>query len=151
MRLTDQREGEKAQVAPKLSSRGRAGEGHPEGGINAAVRELGIDRTEAQRAVKIASLTPEAKAAARETGRDNNQTALLRAAKAPPERQAEAIRTYEPARSTVKPAPAILNEFETEEAWRGAMNRVWNRGSREWRERWLETAEMPVFDRTDIA
>ncbi len=43
-----------AQLAPKLSARARAGEGRPEGGINAAVRELGIDRTEAQRAVKIA-------------------------------------------------------------------------------------------------
>jgi hypothetical protein len=53
-----------AQVAPKLSSRGRAGEGRPESGINAAVRELGIDRTEAQRAVKINALSDAAKDAA---------------------------------------------------------------------------------------
>lgn len=39
------------------------GRGQPKGGINAAVRDLGIDRTEAQRAVKIASITPEARAA----------------------------------------------------------------------------------------
>jgi len=45
----------------KLSVRGRVGEGRPEGGINAAVRELGIDRTEAQRAVKLAKLSDEAK------------------------------------------------------------------------------------------
>lgn len=38
--------------------------GRPEGGISAASRELGIDRTEAQRAVKVASLSPEAKAEA---------------------------------------------------------------------------------------
>ncbi len=34
-------------------------------GINAAGRDLGIDGTEAQRAVKIASIAPEAKEAAR--------------------------------------------------------------------------------------
>lgn len=55
--------------------------GQPEGGINAAVRDLGIDRTEAQRAVKIAALAPEAKEAARSAGLDNNQSALLSAAR----------------------------------------------------------------------
>ena len=62
MRLTDQ----KAQVAP-IESKREDGRGHrPQGGINAATREFGIDRTQAQRAVKIASITDEAKAAARE-------------------------------------------------------------------------------------
>ena len=70
-----------AQLAPKLSARGRSGEGRPESGINAAVRDLGIDRTEAQRAVKIASITPEAKEAARAAGLDDNQTVLLAVAK----------------------------------------------------------------------
>jgi hypothetical protein len=58
--LTDEKV--KAQVAPldRPHDRGRANQG-----INAAVRDLGIDRTEAQRAVKIASLTPEAKEADR--------------------------------------------------------------------------------------
>lgn len=42
------------QLAPKLSSRGREGEGRPEGGINAAARELGVERTAAQRATKVA-------------------------------------------------------------------------------------------------
>jgi hypothetical protein len=50
VRLTDGK-GVSAHVAPKLSSRGRQGEGRPESGINAAVRDLGIDRTEAQRAL----------------------------------------------------------------------------------------------------
>jgi hypothetical protein len=54
VRLTGEKE-EKAEVTPKLSSRGRAGEGRPEGGIKAAVRDLGIDRTEAQRSIKIAA------------------------------------------------------------------------------------------------
>lgn len=52
----------------------------PAGGINAAVRELGIERNEAQRAIKIAGLDPEAKAVARETGLDRKQSALLKAA-----------------------------------------------------------------------
>ncbi len=60
MRLTGEQKG--AQVAPP------GGAQPHEKGIKAATRELGIDRTEAQRAVKIDSLTDEAKAAARETG-----------------------------------------------------------------------------------
>jgi ParB family chromosome partitioning protein len=84
--------GVSAQLEPKLSSRGRDGEGRPESGINAASRELGIDRNEAQRAIKIAAMTPEAKAAAKDAGLDNNQSALLRAAKAPAKQQAEVVR-----------------------------------------------------------
>ena len=65
-----------AQVAPKGPT------GHrPQSGINAATRELGIDRTEAQRAVKIAGIAPEAKVAAVDAGINDNQSALLRVAK----------------------------------------------------------------------
>ncbi|QGA56863.1 hypothetical protein [Brucella sp. 2280] len=35
--------------------------GRPEGGISAASRELGLDRKDASRAVKVASLSEEAK------------------------------------------------------------------------------------------
>lgn len=56
-------------------------------GIKAAVRELGIERNEAQRAVKVDSLSPEAKQAARDAGLDKKQSALLAAAS---ERTAEA-------------------------------------------------------------
>ena len=62
--------------------------GQQPGGINAAARELGIDKNAAHRATKVAAITPEAKAAAKETGLDNNQAALLQVAKAPPEEQA---------------------------------------------------------------
>lgn len=47
----------------------------------------------------------------------------------------------------VKPAPAVLNEYETEEVWRAAVIRVWNRGSQEWRDRILPTLDAPVMDR----
>ncbi|WP_131311906.1 hypothetical protein [Siculibacillus lacustris] len=76
VRLTEERE-VSAQVAPKLPSVGvgrGVGGGRPESGINAAVRELGIDRTGAQRAVKVASISEQAKAAAREAGRDEDGT-----------------------------------------------------------------------------
>lgn len=75
-----------AHVAPE----GRA----KAGSINQATRELGIERTDAQRAVKVASLTDEAKEAAKEVGLDDNRTALLEAAKAEPKQQASIIRTY---------------------------------------------------------
>lgn len=78
-----------AQIGRKPSSGGR-----PEGGMDAAARELGIDRHEVQRSVKIASLAPEAKEAARESGMDDNQTVLLKAAsEATPEAQIATIRS----------------------------------------------------------
>lgn len=64
------------QSDPLCAKTGRGNEG----GLRAAVRDLGIDRSEARRAVKIASLSPEAKEAARTVGLDDNQTALLAAA-----------------------------------------------------------------------
>jgi N6-adenosine-specific RNA methylase IME4 len=83
IRLTKE---QSAQVAPK----GPIGH-RPQGGSNAAVRELGIDRTEAQRSVKIASITPEAKDAAHEAGLDDNQAALLRVGASRPESQLERV------------------------------------------------------------
>jgi hypothetical protein len=62
-------------------------------GINAASRDLGIERTEAQRAVKIARLLDEVKKAAKEAKLDDNQSALLHVAAQPsPEAQLAAIR-----------------------------------------------------------
>jgi ParB family transcriptional regulator, chromosome partitioning protein len=54
-----------------------------EGGVSKAARELGIERTEARRAVKVASLTEEAKDTARELGFDDNRSVLLAAKNAP--------------------------------------------------------------------
>lgn len=69
-------------------------------GIRKAVRELGIDRTDAQRAKKVAGLTAEAKEAAKEAGLDDNRNALLEAAKAPRERQAAVIHDIAQAKLT---------------------------------------------------
>ena len=75
VRITDQ----SAQIAPNESKR-TDGRGHrPESGINKASRELGLDRTDVQRAIKIADLTPEAKKVALEVGLGGNASALLAA------------------------------------------------------------------------
>jgi hypothetical protein len=77
-----------AQVAPAVLSDGRsAGPQHAPSGVRAAARELGIDRDGARRAVKIDSIAPEAKEAARVAGLHDNQSALLQVASAPPEQQ----------------------------------------------------------------
>lgn len=83
VRLTEEKKG--AQLAPP------GGHQPYDKGIKSAVRDLGIDRTEAQRAIKIASLSDEAKDAARAEGLDDNQSALLKAAAAPREQQARVV------------------------------------------------------------
>jgi K+-transporting ATPase c subunit len=59
-----------------------------------------VDKDDAHRAVKVASLSPEAKEAAKEVGLDDNRSALLQAAKVNPERQAAVIRDIAEARSS---------------------------------------------------
>lgn len=67
--------------------------GRPRGGVRAASRELGISEPEARRAVKIASITPKARQAARSAGLADNQSALLKVAAAPAEDQVETVAT----------------------------------------------------------
>jgi len=74
IKLTEERV---AQVAPP-------GGGQPASkGIRGAVRELGIERTEVQRAVKISGIPDEVKKAAKDAGLDDNQSALLQVAAEP--------------------------------------------------------------------
>jgi hypothetical protein len=61
--------GQPAQAAP-IESKRADGRGHrQESGINAAIRDLGIGRAEAQGSIKIASITPEAARKSRPLGR----------------------------------------------------------------------------------
>ena len=55
--------------------------GRPEGGISKASKELGVPRLELHRSQQIDTLTPEAETKAVELGLDDNQSALLAAAK----------------------------------------------------------------------
>lgn len=65
----------------------------PPSGIRQAARDLGINREDARRAVKVASLSLDAKAAAKAHKLDNNRDALLAAAKyRKPAKQVEAIK-----------------------------------------------------------
>lgn len=58
IKLAGEEEGYAVQVAPHKDQPRKRGQ--KPGGINAAARELGIDRTEAHRAIKIAATAPEA-------------------------------------------------------------------------------------------
>ena len=117
IKLSKERSEAKAQVAP---SEAKHTGGRPDQGINAAVRELGIDRTEAQRSVKIAGLAPEAKAEARALGFDDNRSALLKAAKVPSkEAQIRALRE-----ETARKAAGRDNAGASEERIEAAKNAV---------------------------
>lgn len=69
---------------------------------------------------------------------------LDRLAAAPKDEQVEMARQIIASRS--KPVPLPKNEMETEEDWRGSMMRLWNRAPDEWRERFIEYVQEPVFD-----
>jgi ParB-like chromosome segregation protein Spo0J len=85
--------------------------GRPEGGVRAAARELGLDKEDARRAVKVAGLSEEAKEAARTAGLDDNRSALLEAAKhSAPDEQVKAIKE----RTSKREAPAAAVKSEPE-------------------------------------
>lgn len=74
--------GKLGQVGPVYGGRGN------EGGVRAASRDLGLSKQDASRALKVASLSPDAQQAAIDTGLDDNRTALLEAAQRPVSEQA---------------------------------------------------------------
>lgn len=106
-----------AEAKSKTASNPK-GAGRKPSGIRAASRELNIEPEAARRAVKVASLTDEAKQVAREVHLDDNRSALLQAAKAAPEEQPAILRTIaavkEETKRTLKekPAPAPMPDDE---------------------------------------
>src|ERR1700733_9272128 len=84
----EKRDVQSGQVA-QIESKREDSRGHRhEGGESLAARDLGITREEVRRAKAIASLAEQTKQAARDAGLDDNQSALLKAARAPtPEAQ----------------------------------------------------------------
>jgi ParB-like chromosome segregation protein Spo0J len=111
-----------AQVA-QIESKRADGKGHrPEGGLSAAARELGLDRDAARRSIKVASLSDEAKEAARECGLDDNRTALLDAAKAQtPEQQVQRLHQISAAKKSAKAADSKSLKEEAEEKLAGLL------------------------------
>jgi hypothetical protein len=109
--------------------------GRPEGGISAAARELNIQgktedakRKNAERAVKVASLTDEAKEVAREVNLDDNRSALLEAAKAPKEKQAEVLREIAE-KKKAKPEPSSVQWTAEDEATYGDLLDAWEKAT----------------------
>jgi ParB-like chromosome segregation protein Spo0J len=96
-----------AQVAPK--PRG----GRPARGVRADARALGLERTELDRALKIADISLVAKAAIKAANLDDNQKALLRIAREKTE-QAQVAKVSEIARGGLAKWPARGNA-KTEE------------------------------------
>jgi ParB-like chromosome segregation protein Spo0J len=96
-----------AQVAAKPQG------GRPEGGIRAASRELGIDEDDGRRAVKVASISDEAKEAARDAGIDDNRSALLAVAKeSTPEAQVAKVADIKVAKEALKQRKPYVSALE---------------------------------------
>ena len=74
--------GKPVQVAHVSGGRGN------KSGVSDAARQLGLDRDDVRRVVKVASLSREAQDAAHKVGLADNRTALLEAAKLPEKEQA---------------------------------------------------------------
>jgi ParB-like chromosome segregation protein Spo0J len=107
--------------------------GRPKGGVSAASRELGIGRKEAERAVKIASITREANEAAREAGLDDNQRALLQIAAAPASQQVATVesisaKAIEQRNKRKRRAPRVVAEEESQhDRDLRMLNEAWDR------------------------
>jgi len=133
--------------AAQSALHGKAGQ--QPGGINAASRELGIERTDAHRSVKVSSLSDEAKDAARETGLDDNRSALLEAASKPTvaEQVAEIHRRHKSGAKVIKLADDPLNDTEAAEQQVRALMSAWNKAGPEAREEFLSRIDKPIMDR----
>lgn len=133
------------QVAP-VSKGGRG----KEGGERKAARDLNLTRDEVRRAVRIASLSDDAKQAAQERGLDDNQSALLAAAVVSPERQAEAIHNFADAKARAAaeranvPAPKDWSDVEGEQMRR--LMSAWNAASPNVKQWFRDQIDSPVMD-----
>jgi ParB family chromosome partitioning protein len=86
-------------------------------GHRQTARDLGVDEKAVRGASKIASIAPEAKAAARNAGIDNNQSKLLKVAAAPAEQQVSAVHKIAGAKSTMAVHVEPAASLEVELAW----------------------------------
>ena len=110
--------------------------GRPKSGASEAARQLGLDKVDVHRAIKVASITPEAQQAAHEVGLADNRSALLEAASKPAEEQAAYLRERA-VKKEMKLAPDMLDDFEAEEKQYAAIVAAWNRAGQAARQRFL--------------
>lgn len=101
-----------AEKVRKVSAPLMGGVQPKEKGFRKTASELGVDESAVRASEKISSLSDDAKEAARETGLDDNRSALLEAAKAEPQRQATIIRDM----ADAKAAGELPIKGDTEEA-----------------------------------
>jgi ParB-like chromosome segregation protein Spo0J len=121
-------------------------EGRP--GIPASVKDdLQISEDDARRAVKVASLSEEAKDAAREAGLDDNRSALLEAASKPTVAEQVAAIHQRHTAKVIKLADEPLNDMEAAEKQVAALMSAWNKAGKAAREEFLLRIEQPVMDR----
>jgi hypothetical protein len=119
------------------------------GGTSAAAKEIGVSEPDARRAVKVAGLSDEAKAAARDAGLDDNRSALLDAARhTSVSDQVAAIRERAAARHVPKVADRPLHDVEALERQVSTLMSAWNKASAEARQEFLARIDAPVFDRS---
>src|SRR5690606_25346281 len=106
---------------------------HPaDRGQRKTAEALGVSLPDVQRAEKIASISPEAKAAAQEAGIDDNQSKLLEVAKAPAEQQVAKV--YE-----LKGVPLSRN-------WRDQFQTIWGKGTEDDHAWAREYIDSPIMD-----
>lgn len=130
--------------------------GRPEGGVRAAARELGLNEPEARRAVKVASISEQAKQAAISAQLDNNQSALLKIAASQPAEQVEKVRQLAAERDarrasrstvTVPLAADPISDEDAVEKQLAKLNAAWNAAGREARQRFRDQLDAPIMDR----
>lgn len=132
-----QAQGVSRQVAAKPSG------GRPSGGVRQAARSLNVSEKALRRSLQVAKLSPEAQEAARAHGLDDNQSALLEAAKAPtPEAQVEVLRRRHEPEQPSSPPPMEAPTAQLFSAWSAANVEAQNEflGSEEVRLRLLKLA-----------
>lgn len=97
----------------------------------------------------VASLSDEAKDAARETGLDNNRSALLNAASKPTvaEQVAAIHQRHTQGPKVVRLADDPLNDLEACEQQVAALMSAWNKASADARDEFLGRIDRPVLDR----
>ena len=131
--------GVSVQLGQKLSKRGRRGEGRPKGGTSKLARDLGRPRATVRRELKIDALKPEVKDAASALGLDDNQEALLKAAKhKEPEKQVAVLQEIAAvkAQPAIKPYPAPLPQVTL-------LDHAWDNATDEERDAFLDDVALP--------
>jgi ParB family chromosome partitioning protein len=130
-----------SQVATKMER------GRPEAGVNKAARELGISKDDAHRSMKVAGLSDEAKAAAREAGLENNRSALLSAASAPDPVARIGEVTAAKAPKPFKLAADPTCDVQANEAQVARLMSAWNAAGPDARQEFLARIDQPIMDR----